>query len=208
MKAFTIGNEVKQGLRIIASTESVVPQLIIGFGERAMRIDTSELHSHVFSMCVAKDVLQREVGADHYEAIIDDVNLSLIAQDLKLVYDPQVSAACIVHVEPVAGVGGKLWYESGSFDEVLHNGHVERRYHAFPPPGVEIWGTGHDQNDEVHHLLLMLPRAHFRIRRTGQMPLDWWQYATVTWTGYQLRFDIPMREKTRIERVKKAEIAA
>jgi hypothetical protein len=199
MKTFTIRETAKPGLRFCSGVEDPRPQLLLGFGDGAVRIDTCSYHRFLFRRAVQFEELQRVEGSNIIEAHVDNLDVGRINDEVRLTRGSRQARLCLVHVETAAGVGGKLWYEAGSYTEhVAHSSYVERKYNAFPPPGVEIVATGHDANGETHHLVMMFPGAHFRIRRSGELPPDLPTTLTVTWTGNQLRCEIPRGELARI----------
>jgi hypothetical protein len=124
-------------------------------------------------------------------------------------------------VATAAGVGGQLWYEANTFDEVVKNvwgrPRVVRAYNTFPgcvwadgasnQPAIEVLAIGHGENWEPQALLKMVPGASFRICRTGEL-CGLSPVLIVAWTGSALRVFPPKKYSQLLESQEQQESAA
>ncbi len=125
------------------------------------------------------------------------------------------SNCCLVYIETDALVGGEMWFESTSWNEVIGNSDgVDRVFKPFPSVGVEVMARGYSEHGAPQALLRMKKRASFRICRNGNFTVaneglrpkktadDRYAYPVmvVVWPGSSLRCFPPKRFERDSER--------
>lgn len=192
MKCFSVCEIAELGLIAINQPldgEIADPAILIGHGNSCTRVGVSRDQRDFYTkMLLAQIPLTRLLHAE----IAHQPPFRLVKGRPN-----QCGDQCIVHIATAAGVGGHLWYEANTFEEIEEEvrgrPRVVRAYNFFSPsPGIEVLAIGHGENGEPHALLRMVPGASFRICRNGELP-GLSPVLIVAWTGSVLRVFPPKR---------------
>lgn len=110
----------------------------------------------------------------------------------------------LVFIETHAGVGGRVFLTSLSYDEVMTRGRVRWQHRPFPPAGIQACATDAELErirkgvPALNLVVVMNPGAGFRISRDGRLEGASPQLF-VHWNGERLWVRTPGRYGERVE---------
>lgn len=149
MRCYTVHDQASQGLYIKPTPNG---EVVVHVGDTQVKVKDHDI--------------EREFASSGRNLLLLDH--ARFTKSGFLVHDRSRSNTVLVHVDTMAGEGGRLWYEANSWSEV-RTSRVIRQYHEFPSAGVDVLAIGYGPGGEPHALVKMIPGASFRICRDGDL---------------------------------------
>lgn len=127
----------------------------------------------------------------------------------KLIFSKKVDKTAFVLINVHGGVGGLVTCTACSFSNVEKDGMVvEKGYHMFPPPGVNVLGPVLEDEPNQWELgapqlvlgMTMIPGASFRVHRTGHLR-GLRKNMYVSWDGCELLVTPPLKQNVSLSEV-------